>query len=164
MRFWLHYKKKTPNYQEKKIKKFKKFQNSKLVPVKPIKEMSAKKPTPFSVLGLLFGDTLEELICPFTVTLAIGFIGFKLMTYLITEIGFTIDAIKVLIEKLIQLCQFVYNQYLAYTGYKIVPLNDQGTPAPKVENLASSRTDIELKPTPVKKPTEERIIIERLQK
>ena len=132
--------------------------------MKSKKEMqSKKKTTPFSVLGLLFGTVLDELVCPLTTTLAIGLISFKLLTFIVTEIGQFFRALTIATEEFVKYIQYVYGQYLAFRGYKVVPLAPV-PPTPSTGAQISSKTDMELKmKSSPKRATEERIVIGHLR-
>ena len=125
---------------------------------------SSSKNTPYSVLGLLFGDSLDELIGPWILNLASFLIGLKLISFMIQELSVMVDALTVLFQKFVNFVKLVYGQYQAYYGYQIVPISENSPKSDdstkcekKTEDLqVNSKTEVELKvKQPVKK--EERV-------
>ena len=121
------------------------------------KETATKKNVPFSLLGLLFGDSLDELVSPWISNLATFFIGVRLMIFIIESLGTMIEAFTKLCEQISNSIQYFYGQYQAFKGYKIVPMSE----AVPVQSPVNSKTDSvsgAKKPVP-KKSQEERIQI-----
>lgn len=121
------------------------------------KEIATKKNAPFSLLGLLFCDSLDELVSPWISNLATFFIGIRLMIFIIESLGTLVEAFTKLCEQISNSIQYFYGQYQAYKGYKIVPM----TEAAPVQAPVNSKTDsvLETKKSAPRKSQEERIQI-----
>ena len=127
--------------------------------------MSAKKSTSSYLLGLLFGDTLDELICPLTQNLAIALISCKLITFILLEFGSMIDVAISILQKWAKL----RDQYMAVNEKKI-PVKETESKSVKTESKPvetdplNSKTELELKHNSVENIShEERIQIYNLK-
>ena len=121
----------------------------------------SKKTGSFSVLGLLFGDSLDELASPLVISMSIGLIVLKLSTFMMLELCKWTEAFYTLCESVVKVVKYLYAQYLAYIGYKIIPI-DAVLPPAKAQ--ISSKTDMSLKTKSESGKTEERIQIITVKK